>query len=84
MKNAHPALTKTKLDSPRANHAQAIRTALPVPPVAHSMPPVVQPVPTPVVLQHAIHVTLVNTVLLVHLDHQVASTMSAIVQMLWV
>ena len=46
---AHPVPTKTKLDSPRANHVQAIRTALPVPPVAHSMPPVVQTVPTPVV-----------------------------------
>ena len=53
--------TKTKPDSPRANHAQAIRTALPVPPVAHSMPPVVQPVPTPVVLQHVMHAVPVNT-----------------------
>ena len=59
---AHPAPTKTKPDSPRANHAQAIRTALPVPPVAHSMPPVVQPVPMPVVLRpFVIHVALVNT-----------------------
>jgi hypothetical protein len=59
---AQVAPTKTKPDSPRANHAQAIRTALPVPPVALSMPPVVQPVPTPVVLRpFVIHVVLVNT-----------------------
>ena len=32
---AHPVPTKTKPGSPRANHAQAIPTALPVPPVAH-------------------------------------------------
>ena len=58
---AHPGPTKTKPVSPRAKHAQAIRTALPVPSVAHSMPPVVQPVPMPVVLQHVIHVVPVNT-----------------------
>ena len=62
MKNVNPAPTKTKPASPRANHAQAIRTALPVPPVAHSMPPVAQPVPTPVVPRpFVIHVLLVNT-----------------------
>ena len=59
---AHPVPTKTKLDSPRAKHVQAIRTALPVPPVAHSMPPVVQPVPMPVVLRpFVIHAAQVNT-----------------------
>ena len=42
-------------------HAEVVVTALPVPPVAHSMPPVVQQVPTPVVPQHVIHVVLVNT-----------------------
>jgi hypothetical protein len=60
--HAPVALTKTKPASPRANHVQAIRTALPVPPVALSMPPVVQPVPTPVVLRpFVIHVVQVNT-----------------------
>jgi len=60
--HAPVALTKTRPGSHRANHVQAIPTALPVPPVAHSMPPVVQPVPTPVVLRpFVIHVVLVNT-----------------------
>ena len=59
---AHPVPTKTKRDSPRANHVQAIRTVLLVPPVAHSMPTVVQSVPTPVVLRpFVIHVVPVNT-----------------------
>ena len=58
---AHPVPTKTKPGSPRANHVQAKRTALPVPPIAHSMPTVVQPVPMPVVLQHVMHVLPVNT-----------------------
>jgi hypothetical protein len=61
MKNDNPSPTKTKPGSPRANHAQAIPTALPVPPVAHSMPPVVQPVPMPMVMQHVIRAVLVNT-----------------------
>ena len=61
MENVNPAPTKTKPGNLRANHAQAIRTALPVPPIAHSMPIVVQPVPMPVVLQHVMHVLPVNT-----------------------
>ena len=58
----HRARTKNKPDSPRANHAQAVGTALPVTPVAPSLPPVVRPVPMPVVQQpFVIHVVLENT-----------------------
>ena len=39
------APTKTKLENPLAIHVQAIRTALLVPPVAITLPPVVRPVP---------------------------------------
>jgi len=72
---AHPGPTKTKPGSPRANHAQAIRTALSVPPVAHSMP--VRLVLMPVVLRHVIHAQVVRTALSVP---PVAHSMPPVVQ----
>ena len=44
---AHPVPTKIEPGSPRANHAQAICTALPVPPVAHILQQHAQRVQTP-------------------------------------
>jgi len=62
---AHPVLTKTKPGSPRANHAPAILSIiLPVRLFAHSMPPVAQPVPMPVVqTPFVIYVVLENTII---------------------